>query len=142
MNFAEVKRILCNAFEASWTSTKLAFGNEILDTEPFWTRMVVRELSSEQYTMGPVGARKFRRDCTVFVDVFSPVEGAWRDVTEGGEDAGSLLGEDVRRFFESTTLAPAKFRGCTVNNPARDEDAKGRWWVTRASAPFYFIEVA
>lgn len=141
MNLADVKQTLCNYFEGAHTSTQISFGNEVFDTEPFWVRMTVRELSREQITMGPEGARKFESRCAVFVQVFSPVEGAFRSI-RGGEFSGTQLAEDIRRLFEGKTIAPAKFQAAHIDAPVRDDASKGRWWMQVVTANFFFFEVA
>lgn len=146
MNLPGVRAILCNAFVDGFSSAKIALKNEVFDTEPIWVRMTVRELASEQITLNrPAtltrpGLQKIQRECLITVEVFYPVEGAF-DGYEGGTDAGGLLAEDVRRFFENKVFAPAKCRAATVNDAVQDEETAGRWWQQRVTIPFFFIEV-
>jgi hypothetical protein len=141
VNLADVTKILAKTFLAGWKSTKVALENEVFDKEPSWVRLSVRELASPQQTLGPKGARRFKRDCVAIVQVFWPVEGAFLGV-EGGVDAGLRLAEDARRFFEGESIAPAKFHNASIGPPQKDPAAPGRWWTRNVSCPFFYVETA
>lgn len=140
MNVAQVTQALYAAFIDSWSSTPVAAENEVFDAEPSWVRLSVREQVSEQQTLGPKGARRFRRECAVYVQVFTPAEGAFIDAA-GGVRSGLELAEDVRRFFEGETISAAKFHAVTVSRERLDP-ATGRWLVILVTCPFYFMETA
>lgn len=140
MNLATVTQALYGAFMDAWSSTPVAAENEIFETEPSWVRLTVRELASEQQTLGPKRARRFRRDCAVYVQVFTPAEGAFLDV-KGGVRAGLELAEDVRRFFEGESISAAKFHAATVTRERLDAET-GRWLTLLVTCPFYFHETA
>lgn len=153
MNLRQVTALLCNALAegyaqlglSAWSATPLVFENEIArrdgKLEDEWIRMNVDELASDQQTMGGQGARRFTRQCAVYVQVFALVEGRATGF-KGGADRALELGELVRRFFEGRSFSGAKFRNAHIGRPTLDKDSKGRWCMRLVECPFYFQERA
>lgn len=150
MTYSEVAELLSNAFRdgylvgattvPGWSSTPIAMENERKETDPRWVRMYVRERAAEQRTIGGESNRKVQRECSVYIEVFTPVEGQFVD-QPGGVKACTDLACDARAFFECRTIRPAKFRAGHVSQPIKDEKSKGRWYMASVEVPFYFFEV-
>lgn len=81
-----------------------------------WARVSVRNTGGGQATLGMLGGRKYDRDVSVFVQVFTPVT--------GGVARGAILAQAARVIFEGVRLDPEAwfFDGFIEEQPVRDGD--------------------
>lgn len=61
-----------------------------------WVRLSVRNLGGGQLTLGPTGGRKYRREASAFVQVFTP--------SSKGMGPGATLAHEARAILEGTTI--------------------------------------
>lgn len=91
--------LIYDKFITDWNDeTPFDLDNESFDepeSEP-WVRTVVRNKSSNQDTLGPIGVRKFLRVGAVFTQVFVPIN--------TGTDEADRLAEIIRVMFEGIRL--------------------------------------
>lgn len=90
---------------AEWSETPFYLDNEgvpdtpdLDDPGPEWIRVVVRNLTSAQETLGRRGNRRFLRPASIAVQIF--VEG------DTGTDRMGVLVESVKDIFEARRLGP------------------------------------
>lgn len=95
-----------------------------------WVRLAVRHLASLQESLGGVGARKFTRSGSVFVQVFVPLD-------EGVDGADNLL-RVARGIFEGKHLHPEglRFQAGIVTEVGPDQD----WYQANLELPFNYTE--
>lgn len=84
-----------------------------------WVRIAVRNTGGGQATLGEEGNRKYDRQVSVFVQVFTPVT--------GGVARGAILAQAARAIFEGVRLDPEAWfnDGVIEEQPVRD-GAKSR----------------
>lgn len=119
-------------FKTAWgTTTPVTFDNEAFDgdkqTRP-WVRLSVRIVGSEQHTLGPVGARRFRRDGLAFVQVFT--------LANTGTAKGTELSEQAAAIFEGVSFNGLDFGAAQVLS----KGTEGKWYVNLVEVPFDFDE--
>lgn len=111
--------ILAAIAGASGLPTHVQFDNEDWppsgrpDKDDTWLRAVVRDTSSHQQTLGPVGARKWVRKAFLLVQVFTPAG--------KGTRAGELAAKIVSNVFEGTTQSGLDFNAAFIRSLGRDE---------------------
>lgn len=127
---SQAREAIYNAFKAGWSGIPTYyFDNEVVNTEEgSWLRLSVRHTASNQHTLGPSGSRKFQRNGSVIVQVFTDPGTATSDV-----DTISLL---VRAIFEGKTIEGVNFNSVSV----REIGPSGAWYQTNIEAPFNYIE--
>lgn len=101
MTLDEAKILILDHFTTAWGATSaITFENE--DFKPDdeggtkWIRVSVREMDSNQRTLGATGNRKFERLGSVFIQVFVK-EG------EGGTQQADVLAQTARGILEGTS---------------------------------------
>lgn len=89
-------------FAQNWTGTTEVHyaGRQFTEPAPgvSWARVSVVETDAGQSTLGPVGNRKYERDFSIQVQVFTPIN--------GGAKTGPTLAEAARAIFEGVRLDP------------------------------------
>ncbi len=77
----------------------LTFENEKYDppVDTPWVRLSMRHFVARQESLGDVGARKFNRQGSVFVQVFVPQDGGLLDA--------DTIAQEAREIFEGKTLS-------------------------------------
>lgn len=138
----EAREAIYKRFIDEWGSlTPYTFDNEEFDPPGGldgrgvpWARCSVREITSEQQTLGPAGNRKFLRTALAKVDVFvPPASGRW-DSDEYTMAARALF--EGRTSPLGTTIC---FFGVDVQEVGLIED--GRWDLSTISARFDYTEI-
>lgn len=94
-----------------------------------WARISVRQTDSRQGTLGPSGARRFRRMGEVKVQLFTPAA--------GGTARGAELGHMARAIFEAKTVDGMWFFAGRVEQVGID----GEWLMHLVSCPFEYQEI-
>lgn len=133
MKLTQAKQHVFDRFLDNWTGTALTqvvFENEShesLDAGSLaWVRVSVREITGGQITLGPETARKYRRFCRAFIQVFTP--------PDTGCSAGFSLAEQARDLFEGTS-----FEGIDCYNSQIDVlGMSGKWFYTLTQCDFNF----
>lgn len=82
-----------------------------------WVRVAIRHRDSDQESVGDVGARKFTRSGSLFVQCFSPL-------AVNGLVSSDTLAATARGIFEGVTLTPenVRFTDCVVREIGDDGD--------------------
>lgn len=95
----EAREAVCSKFIDEWADeTAVTLDNETFDaptTEP-WVRLSVRNITSGQETLGPVGHRNFERKAILFIQIFTQ--------TDIGLKQSDELAQAARAIFEGITL--------------------------------------
>lgn len=131
---------LNNARIAIYDKFILDYANETifdLDNEDFdqpegnipWVRLVVRNTTGAQDTLGPIGARKFLRTASVITQVFVPLD-------EGLSEADRLA-TIVRNIFEGTRLNDLWFFASDV----QEIGPSGKFYVYNVESTFNYEEI-
>lgn len=105
-------------FNSNWTGTTVVHYEGHPFTEPApdveWARISVRNTGGGQSTLGQEGNRKYDRDVSVFIQVFTPVT--------AGVARGAILAQAARGIFEGVRLDPEAWfnDGVIEEQPVRD----------------------
>lgn len=137
---SEAKQILYNAFVVGWTTTTpFQFDNENgtnlngsdpADGEAPWLRIVARNETFEQHTLGPEGGRKFIRNGRLLIQIFVLAN-------EQGSSAADTLSEQLTDIFEGK-----RFGGVTINTwLIREVGNDGKWYQVIADSTFEYEEI-
>lgn len=128
----EAREAVYQRFVDNWTATPFLFENEDSDDldggTVAWARLSVRETAGGQETLGPIGARKYRRRASAFVQVFTPVN--------AGMKAAGVLSAVARAIFEGTSFGGLDFNDARVSDTGPDD----KWQQTLVEAVFDFTE--
>lgn len=96
----EARKLVYDKFIADWADeTIYDLDNDKFDIpegDISWLRLVVRNKVGTQDTLGKIGSRKFLRDATVMVQVFTELD--------TGTSEGDRLSTKVRGIFEGIRL--------------------------------------
>ena len=137
----QAREIILGRFITVWDALDPAvpytFDNE--DYEPpngagdqSWCALMIRESIGGQETLGPVGARRYRRNGSANLEIF-----ALRN--KGSQKADSLV-QTFRNNFEGVTLSASGndvyFTDCQV----QEVGIEGAWYRVNAFASFWFEE--
>ena len=131
---AQAREQIYLTFTTDWAGlTPVQLGNEVFKTpKPTddWVRVTVRHRVARQESLGDVGARKFDRAGSVFVQCFTPLD--------KGEAATDALATTARAVFEGKTFSPQaiRFTGVDVREVGPDRG----WNQTNVEAPFNYTE--
>lgn len=94
-----------------------------------WVRLSVRGLGSEQISQGAVGCRRFRRNASVFVQVFTPAN--------KGRQRGDILSETALDIFEAESFSDLDF----IQGDIRESGVDGKWLIMVVEVLFNFDEI-
>ena len=118
MTLDQVRKLIYDRFIAQWGDRTVyeLEGEDFDEPDPGieWARVSVRETDSGQESIGPKTARKFERNISAFIQIFTPVI--------EGMQSGSLHGELARNIFEGERLDPQLwlYEGTITDIPVRD----------------------
>lgn len=78
---------------------RVTFDNEKFDPpeDVSWVRLAVRHFGGSQFSLGPVGSRKFSRTGAVFAQVFIPMD--------AGVRAGDTIVQEIRTLIEGKDIS-------------------------------------
>lgn len=127
---AQARETIYGAFKSEWADrAPYYFDNEVVNTETGdWVRLTVRHQVSAQETLGPVGNRKFQRNGTIIIQLFTKLGSATEEV--------DTLSSVIRAIYEGKTLQGVNFNSVTV----REIGPSGSWYQTNIEAPFNYTE--
>lgn len=143
MTEAEAYEAVCQRWKAVWdtlhstTSTDSTYAPYVFENKKLpeptpqvpWARVTMRQLDSNQHTLGGPGRRQFQRDAAVWVQLFRPL----------GEGMASLAGlvDDVRAVFEG-----AAFDGVDPAGSPRMQTIgqDGNWYLVLVICPVTYYE--
>lgn len=129
----EAREAVYDRFRTLWADrTPFTFQNDKFESKALkddWIRVSVLETFSAQETLGPTGARRFRRRGRIFGQLFTLAE-------EGGMANSGGHAHVFRGIFEATS-----FGGVDCNNAVVDEvGPDGKWHQTNISIIFDYEE--
>jgi hypothetical protein len=134
----EAVQAICARFLSGWSDAgrtepiKLEGESANMAGESF-VRLTIRELTTDQRTLGQTGDRKFRRPGLILVQCFAaldPTRG------RGGRAAADALGEVVKDIFEA-----AQFGGVsTYESTSRTLGIDGQYLGKIVETRFDFVE--
>lgn len=125
---------------ATWPTLQpavpFAFKGEVIDSADEWVRVTIRPMLRVQATQGPAGGRRFEDRGTIFVQVFTPVDGEARELA---------IVASVREVFESRTIDSEELVTFSATRRAaadgkREGEEDGRWNACTVSIPYWFDE--
>jgi hypothetical protein len=94
-----------------------------------WARVTLRDVTAEQHTLGPPGARQWRREAGIWVQLYYPLN-------RGMASLDGLV-DDVRAVFEGVAFGGIDPAGaCRVTTLGSD----GRWYEVVVVAPVTYYE--
>ncbi len=134
----QAKTAILDLLLSAWgTRTPVTLENEVFDPEveggTEWIRGSIRNLASNQETLGNVGNREYKRAGSLFVQIFTPSDAGTADA-----DGHAEL---VRTTFEGISLAAGgsgsiKFFDAEV----REIPGDGRWFQTNVEVAFDYYQ--
>jgi hypothetical protein len=105
------------------------FATDDLGTLGAWARVSIIHSTADQVTMGSVGARKFERAGSIYVQIFAPLS--------QGVGLLARLADDARTVFEGVRVTDVTVHaGRTQEGP---DD--GAWAMTTVVFPFRYTDV-
>lgn len=123
----EAKEAITDRFVTLWGSTSpFTFDNEAFTKPPTWVRLVVRHTGSNQETLGRVLNRKYNRQGSIFIQVFTPID-------QGTQQADNLA-QTARDIFEGVS-----FNGIYANDAIiREVGPEGDWYQINVEILFFY----
>ncbi len=94
-----------------------------------WCRFSVQESDSKQETMGPPGARRYRRQGVARLEIYC--------LSDKGMLKRDSLVAAFRAAFEGVSFSGLYFTDCQ----AQDAGVEGAWWRATCLAAWWFEEV-
>ena len=127
---SQAKEIVYQEFISLWAGeTEVTLENESFTPANKYVRITIRQLGSNQRTLGRTGNRKFRRDALVLIQVFTPA-----DTGTGESDRLSKLAANI---FEGKRLNGLSFGSVS----SRGVGPSGSWYQALVEAPFDYDEI-
>lgn len=128
----EFRELIYSTFQTGWGSlTPFTFDNEQWDPPDGtpWVRLVVRNGTRRQKTLGRVGNRKFEREARVILSIFT--------LPNTGQTLADELSQVFLNLFEGADLGVNVFAGET---DYRERGTAEGWAMAEASADFTYDE--
>lgn len=128
----DARKLIYNVFITAWNNeTPFTFDNEKFD-EPRtpWVRLSVRNRISRQHTLGPKNQRVFRREGSIFCQVFIP--------TDEGAVEGDRLSQLIKDIFEGKRLSSDM---CTTTTDIREVGPSGNMYQFLVETNFIYDEI-
>jgi len=128
----EFRGLIYSTFQAEWGSlTPFTFDNEQWDPPDGipWVRLVVRNGTRRQKTLGRVGNRKFEREARVILSIFT--------LPNTGQVLADELSQVFLNLFEGADLGVNVLAGET---DYRERGTAEGWAMAEASADFTYDE--
>lgn len=132
---AQAREAIYQRWKDQWSDLQpgvpFFFENEQVVPEPTtpWARVTLRHTDSVQHTLGAPGTRQFRREASIWVQLFAPVDG-------GMATLDGLVG-DARSVFEGTVVD-----GVDPAGAARVQEIgpDGKWYEVVVVSPVTYYE--
>lgn len=128
----EAREAVYQRFASQWGTTTYTFEGEHFEADKqkeAWVRLSVRQLGGGQETLGPPGARKFRRRAQALLQTFVPSESA-------SIKDGDALAKAGRAIFEGQSFSELDFDDGEIQELGDD----GRWFTHLMRAFFAYTE--
>lgn len=137
MTEAEAVEAVYQRWKAVWDVLHASDCPYVFENKPFnepspptqWARVSMRQVDSNQHTLGTLGTRQWQRDAAVWVQLYRPL----------GEGTASLTGlvDDVRAVFEG-----ASFDGVFPAGSPRMQTigTDGNWYSAAVICPIFYYE--
>jgi hypothetical protein len=130
MTLTEAREAIYQRWSDNWGGDLYFDGEPMEEPQEAWARLSVRHIDSNQDTLGAPGNRQYRRQCSIIVQVFSPVE----------EGRGPLdaLADTARAIWEGVS-----FSGITTYGGVQTTEipSEGRWQQVNVEALADYYEV-
>jgi hypothetical protein len=132
---AEAREAIYQHWKTQWDTLRPGalyyFENENVAPEPTttWARVTVRHTDSAQHTLGVAGARQFRREAAIWVQLFVPLD--------QGMAALDALVSDVRTVFEGVNVDDIDPAGAAR---VQEVGPDGKWYEVVVVAPVTYYE--
>lgn len=132
---SEAIEAMTQQFNSVWQPTGFPYvlGNEKfkapIDTP--WARMTIRHNLGAQQSLGPKGCRRFRREGSMFVQIFSPQETGTHDPAE--------LVEIIQNGFEGEDLPRTSI--CFLDVTPRENGPSDKWYQETVEIQFRYYEI-
>lgn len=113
------------------TSDRITLENEVFEkpTTGSWLRMVVRELSRLQDTLGKSGNRRFRTTAMTVVQVYTQ--------PDIGVQLADVLAKEAADLFEGVSFSGLDFRSAVI----RETGISGKWNQYIVESEFQYDEI-
>jgi len=127
----DAKKTVYNTFIAGWTAETAPF---TFDNESFsppvteWVRLVVRNTNSNQETLGQKTARRFLRQASVLIQIFT--------VANTGTKEADRLADVAKNIFEGERIGNIWFLEADVRETGTD----GEWYQVVVEIIFNYEE--
>ena len=126
----EARESVYQRFVDNYVTTVFTFDNESFSPpEGSWVRLVVRNTGGGQETLGRPTNRKYRRNASVFAQVFT--------LTDQGTSAGDAIAREIRALYESVSFDGLDFNDGTIREPGGD----GRFYQHLVEVFFDYEEI-
>lgn len=127
----EARQAVYDRFVTNWgTRTTFTFENEEFD-EPAtgdWVRVSVKQTASGQETLGPKTQRKYIRNASVMVQVFTP--------TNIGKTTADGHATTAAGIFEGESFSGLNCNDALIREGGQD----GKWDITLVEVAFFYEE--
>jgi len=129
----EARDAVYDRFSAQWGTTSVyQLDNQDLrlaEGTANWARLAVRQMDSNQDTLGPSGSRRFRRSAMTFIQIFVP--------SNKGTKEGDDLSQTARGVFEGTSFSGLDF----TDGMIREVGPDGKWFQYVVEVKFSYDEI-
>lgn len=128
----EAREAIYSRFNTEWAArTEFTFDNERFDApvNGSWVRLVVRNIVSNQETLGRMGNRKFNRQGSIICQVFV-------DSNTGLQNSDTLT-EAIRTIFEGVSFNGVYANDCVIREIGPD----GKWFQTNVETFFFYDDI-
>lgn len=120
---SEARTVVYQRWLDQWTATPFVFEGEA-DEDLYggvvpWARVVYRNTEAAQKTLSAVGTRKYKRDASALISIYTQVD-------DGLTDAG-VLAQTAKDVFEGESFGGLFFNDGVVREIGEDD---GRWYIT------------
>lgn len=133
----EAKEAVAQLFKSIWTDNlgwTFQLGNEQFTipsgNRVAWARLIFRHQGSTQYTFGQDGCRKFKRNATAFIQIFT--------LAGGGEQESAQLVDAILTGFEGVRIVDTTV--CFLDVIPREVGPSGKWYQVTVDVNFEYTE--
>lgn len=132
MNIVQAREAIYQRFTTLWLDqTEFTLDNEEFKPPSVtpWVRVIVRNTSSAQETLGPIGNRRYNRKGSIIIQV--------RVLGNTGTEQSGELADNARNIFEGTSFSQVNVNDSIVKEIGTD----GKWFLTNVESFFFYEEI-